>query len=263
MDVLGRQVWLGGIVEKSICLEIKIIVECKSAKDFHIVFTEYLDQAIYENNHFWIGNDWKDNDLKGISKILNKSQLDKYESGSIKRKLDQKMSEKFVFERSDNYVNPMDFDIQICGSFQETNIGKVKDIEASVVWRAGKALNSVVDSICKSNWSKFSSDLKFQIQLNKKYVNFSVEKQLEYILGKMGEFIILHPVLVIDSKLWKVKQNEISTLKFCRYLERNISGAVYYWFDIVNSEFLDEYIEKLTSFYKEQTDKKELTRRLS
>lgn len=136
------------------------------------------------------------------------------------------------------------FDIPIYCSFRETNIGNTKEMENSVVWKAYQSLYSIIRSYQKKSWIDIDYEL-YNIE-NEEYLS-TYEARFEELKQSLtlasNHIEILHPVLVVESKLWGLKDDDLKELKYCRLLFHEMSGFDK-WIDIVNQKNLDEYLAK-------------------
>ena len=117
-------------------------------------------------------------------------------------------------------------------------------MENSVVWKAYQSLYSIIRSYQKKSWIDIDYEL-YNIE-NEEYLS-TYEARFEELKQSLtlasNHIEILHPVLVVESKLWGLKDDDLKELKYCRLLFHEMSGFDK-WIDIVNQKNLDEYLAK-------------------
>ena len=64
----------------------------------------------------------------------------------------------------------------------------------------------------------------------------------------LKEVYIFHPIVVIDSMLWKAESSELEQLKWCR-LRFAISGGSDWWSDVVQEDHFASYAAEVTEHY--------------
>ena len=69
----------------------------------------------------------------------------------------------------------------------------------------------------------------------------------------------LHKILVVDSKLWEYS-SEIYPIGYFRLIQRSVMGHDENWIDIVNTEYLSQYLANVTTHYKEFFQKQQMKR---
>jgi hypothetical protein len=245
IDIVARNYWEGPKDEDISC-SIEYVVECKSIKDYHIIVNDCLDRnEILGLIHCWIGNDVSDSHTKILSYLLDKG-FSKDEILHLLKEFDALCYPEGMFKFVDNRVDA--FVIPTFNSFRETNISVVKDLDNSVVWKSFQSLNSCIKKLQEFEWDNIQFELKnldfMEIKSNDEKINCI----LESVRFASNHITYVHPLLVIESNLWKL-ENGLKSLNYFRLVFQEIFGGEI-WVDIVNIDFLDEYLKKAKYYDK-------------
>ena len=65
----------------------------------------------------------------------------------------------------------------------------------------------------------------------------------------------IHPILVVEANLWEIKETDISPLKYYRLIFQKMFEEEI-WIDVVNIEYLNEYLNKTKEYDKFFKEKK-------
>lgn len=243
VDICARKYWKKSNEEKY-SFGINFIVECKSIDNYHIVLcNEQIADDTLEND--WIGEDGMNNYPKTI-KLLQKHNI---KDSDIQETL--KLFHKHLFPKGVvRYIDyrPDNFEIPTFYSFRETNIGSTKELENSVVWKAYQSLYSVIRSYQANTFKDIDFEL-YDIDNGEFLSTYEekLEELKETLIAEANHFEAFHPVLVVESKLWNLKSNDIEELKYCRLVFQEMSGFST-WIDIVDNKYLNEYLTKSKTY---------------
>jgi len=251
IDVLARNVYHKKH-DKHVDLSssILLMVECKSLTGYHIVVDGNLEMQgnIWEENHkIWAGYD-EYNRYERIKPIIDKS------------KLSEKDKEKAVLNIKE-WLFPNDTSVMFkyCPqpyqgidsftSYRETNIGTVKELDNSVLWKSFLSLSAASDSYESSHWKtmedSFISDTNFIVDQG--MAIFEDMKPL-FFYRDIFRHISIHKILVIDSQIWELKKKPLP-IKYFRFAQQNVEGMNELWVDVVSMKHMEEYFGRITNFY--------------
>lgn len=230
--------------------DVDILVECKSLNNYHIIANNSsLDQNYFEP--IWMGN-YTNKDSNKLSEILFKYNFTTEEIVYIKEKLENYCVPKTTY-RWINY-RPTPFEIATFNTYRETNVNTTKDIDNSVVWKCLLSLQSAIEA----HEELFLSNIRYSIteiihqdisRLKK------IERLIEDLINGSNHLYFIHPIIVVESKLWELTdENELKELKYFRLnIQKFFEDG--YWVDIVNFDYLQEYLKKTKeyiSFHKKR-----------
>jgi len=228
-----------------------VVIECKSAKAFHLLFLPEAndDQLESEIHYEWLGRDEHEPELL---EILNTSGLTHHQVKAVLHGLHDATfldTDLSVFKL---ILSPPNLPMR-ASAFRETNTATDKELDTSVLWRAGLALSSAISSFKER-------DLSFALDSVRAGAKWQVEHRdgtaIEEVLSRYTvatEMINLyHPIVVIDSALWAIKDSKLERIKWCRLEQRTLNGKEDWWCDVVQSDSFQEYVVVLTKHYKEQ-----------
>ena len=74
-----------------------------------------------------------------------------------------------------------------------------------------------------------------------------IEDIKESLLLRAQHVKLLHPVLVLESALWELKDGSMNPLNYFRLIFQKLYDDVT-WIDVVNKDHLDEYLEKANKY---------------
>lgn len=249
IDIIADYNWEKKVKDETIYASLSLIVEQKSSSDYHLIFTEqrsYNHQ--FDCNEFWPGYD------NPFFQLLS----NKLASLKITGKLNKKILDEFkndcfpnnIMKVANFRIDPMPIEHNFC-AFRETNIGKTKENENSVLWKAISALRSTIESFKNQNRSQIIELISemTQIGLNQdRDIINGINSDLELFSSILR---LYHPIVIIDSMLWKtdLEPKGLSNIGYCRFYQINSKNSVIWWVDIVNSDYFKEYSKKLTNYY--------------
>jgi hypothetical protein len=242
VDITARKYWSKNKKGK-FSFGVNFIIECKSMTNYHIVACNQLDNDLgsdLEND--WIGNDATDNYPRTI-KLLQKHEIKPVDIQETLKLFHKHLFPNMTIRYLDYRLDA--FEIPVFCAFRETNIGTTIELENSVVWKAYQSLYSVIRSYQESSFDDIDYEI-FNIE-NEKYLS-TYESKLEELRKTLildsNHFEIFHPILVVESKLWELKNDNLEELKYFRLLFHEMSSNST-WIDIVDFNHLDEYIENI------------------
>lgn len=243
-DVCARQIW--ETKKGKIKLRFNLISECKSLKDYHILGTCLTDNllTITSYTEYWLGLESYKH-YSSLKAILSKNPKFNTSLDKFINEVDKKAFPNDLMTISNLRFNKPLCDIPVCNSFKETNIGSEKNLENSVVWKAGLSLNSVIQSCINKNWKNLDSNL------NAGYLYENLEEYTHnlwfYVESELNVLEVYHPVLIVDSNLWIIQEGQLIETPYFRLIQSNYLGHIKRWFDVVSLANSETYFETLTN----------------
>lgn len=245
IDITARKYWKRQ--KDNLSCDINFIVECKSIKDYHILVSNRLE---YENgsdlNHLWIGDDSYYHYQRTIQ-LLKKHNIRDENIKKILKQFHLACFPKDLFKFYGSTVEA--FSIPVFNSFRETNIGNTKELETSVVWKAFQSLYSCIENYKEHTWSDIDY---FLYDIENEKLNTEEDKAnelLKSLIWRAEHLTCIHPVLIMESELWEVTKAGLSKLKYFRLIfQKMFTDNI--WIDIVNKNFLQEYLDKTKKYDK-------------
>jgi hypothetical protein len=143
LDVVATQFWSRELANRSLFLQLKFLIEVKSISNYHLLFpidyTPHHDEKLLT---LWMGEEGivRNRFLRAVAKRGTPPV------GELAALLHNAAypGEVAVISPFNVTCPPTFFN---ASSFRETNIGGEKDLDNSVLWRAGLTLRSAYDSI--------------------------------------------------------------------------------------------------------------------
>ncbi|MBN8856994.1 MAG: hypothetical protein J0H29_01325 [Sphingobacteriales bacterium] len=245
LDVFGR---LGlELKNKGFTYDIQLLVESKSVSNYHILFSN-SDRFISSE----LDKDWLGDHIEKNSKLfssLREAGLSDQETDRLFEMVRESFypKESWVFSE---FQYSFFTELDSFYSFRETNLGTVKELNNSVVWRSFQELITVNKSIRKRHLDNMLADLQFYIET--KEAETPVNSAFECLNNYLSHICYIHPVLVIDGSLWKLEsEGNISKIDYARLLQTDLYGISYFWIDIVTRKSFDHYIEQVSHHTKQ------------
>lgn len=256
IDLVGEQFWARKFdyINPEI-VNMYAVVECKTAKGFHLLFSPDISDNYPPRLHAqWIGDE-EDTTRLRLAEVLNSLNLGKTQVSKIIAHYN-----KIVYSDEEDNANDGEIlSINIfpstiqASAFRETNIGSEKDLEASVLWRAGLSLHSAISSLREDYLAGNMDDVKIIGEMETMYGTGDVVQEInKHFTLRSSSVIYYHPIVVVDCMLWAMSGSKIQQIDWCRLTQSNTTGFSDWWFDVVSFEHFDNYISSLTDFYKEQ-----------
>ncbi len=254
IDIVGERRWNKEhkVLDSNIYLQIDLIIESKSISNYHLLFSG-LRKATVE--HFRSNEDWVGYDDYSKEKIKEKLSNENIPLSKIKEIL--KILEEASFPDDTAVISEFMIKsfpvLETFTTFSETNLGNIKELDNSVLWKALSAIESCIKSkknqSIESMLSNLMMDLKYNTSAN------SLSERLFLFKDAPLSIRYFHPIVVIDSKLWSTTEDKPFELKWCRfYLEKNDFFSNW-WCDIVSRNHFSEYLSSLSEHYKGKVNK--------
>lgn len=253
IDVLAEQRWMipRDDDQERDFLNLHLVIECKSAKGYHLLFgpeiglvAEFSDKL----HRAWLG--YEDNSAL-VAQTLAAGQLSEAQVACA-------LQDFFDIAAPDGKYRNLALDISPPGAvsrasaFRETNIGHEKDLDTSVLWRASLALMSAVESLKRNSVKWKLEKIRYAADRAKKDAEeLGIEPSgtlATVFINALEEVHIFHPIVVIDSMLWKAESAELESLNWCR-LKFTISGGSDWWCDVVQVAHFTDYATAVTKHY--------------
>lgn len=245
LDVFGR--FRLELKNKSLFYDIQLLVESKSINNYHIILSN-ADRFISSD----LDVDWPGHHFyskSAILDVLKRLEFNKSEIDALFNKV-----REFSYPNDSWIYGEFQYSffskLESFYSFRETNLGSVKDLNNSVVWKAFQELVAVNAYIRKRHLDNMLGDIEYYIE--KKEAETKVDSAFMAIQHYLGTINYIHPVLVIDGSLWSLDQaNNVSALNYARILQTDLYGSNYFWIDVVNRQHFNEYITLVTDHTKQ------------
>jgi hypothetical protein len=240
IDVTARKYWTTDHQTNLSC-DVNFLIECKTLKDFHIVVSNTREHSwAIDLYKCWIGETKYDNYSKVIE-LLKRNEVNEERIRSILRDLNLFCFPNYTYRFRDSEIDP--FNIPVFNSYRETNIGSTKELDNSVVWKSFQSLHSCIQAYESMVWDGIESPL-FDIE-NDHLLGEEArsEKLKSMLILKASHIRYIQPIIVVESNLWELKKGGLKKLKYLRLLFQRLfqDGT---WIDIVNKQYLQEYINK-------------------
>jgi hypothetical protein len=230
-----------------------LLVECKTLHGYNIILAPEDDNCDVLPEHldyFWPGSQYDQDEDKERDSVLRQLLADAKTTAVDTRRFFQDFT-RYAYPRNymrlgDFRIDPMRAHYSGC-AFRETNSEKTKDLDASVVWKSGRALKSAITSVKKSHlkWTlSFYHSTAEHTQQRKNSIVEALIKEYKNILNTIDIFL---PVLVVDCRLWAYDvTTKLREVEWLRIHQRDHVGISTFWFDVVSMAKAQDYLESLT-----------------
>lgn len=247
-DVVARRIWRSKRNE-DILMHVHAVVECKTMRGFHLVMWPEADQFLqYQTCELaaWQGY-YATEAREQITEILLRHGFEKAEVAPLLKRLTAMCYPRQTARIYRMLVRP--FPLASFTAWRETNLGKDKDLDSSVFWRAVQALDSCVQSLQQDWLDTFLSDLSGAATLVELYnwdKQFAIESNLK---RRSGMGAIYHPIVVTDAQLWLADEGRLREVPYARYVRSGTRFGASKWFDVVSRSSIESYVAGLTQHF--------------
>jgi hypothetical protein len=198
-----------------------------------------------DDNIYWIGDE--DEQRGAVTERLQKLGLESDKISRIIKQLATHSYPRQMMRLRRLLTQPFPAEINTC-AFRETNIGGEKDLENSVLWKAGLSLRSITESL-----KEIARDINFEmVEMAVKYEQNERDKinaVLEFLREGVSALDLYHPIQITDACLWLVQDGKLQKIDWCRFVQTNAYGGGEWWFDVVNSNAFEKYASQMTRHY--------------
>lgn len=253
IDVLATRKWERKGKSLGAYAEVQLILEAKSAKGFHILFSPLSRSSSHHQvNVEWLG--FEGSNHRRVFQAIAKAGLNDEQAASILKKFER---QAYSSKGGRKFLSVEAHPAKVYASaFRETNIGGEKDLDSSVLWKAMQSLSSAVANLkeqylnfCLDGW--LISEIEMAPALKLDQTAAAVE-----ILDLLVRFTKLyHPIVVIDAPLWMVKNGNVQNIEWCRFEQLDTKGESEWWFDVVHSLHFEAFAQELTRHYEKKFKK--------
>jgi hypothetical protein len=131
----------------------------------------------------------------------------------------------------------------VVSAFRETNSANERDLDSSVLWKAGSTLRSAFKAQVLHSREYHLEAIAFtdeadELHLSTDFIHRHV-RMVDYYL----------PVVVLRSRLWVVKNKTIEEVPSFRFVQLDHLGDISWWFDVVQFDYFEEYAATVTKHY--------------
>lgn len=250
LDVFGRMLRSGN---NELYYDLQLLIECKSLTNYHIIFSNKTKFYTSDYDTIWLGDDIKYS--RKLKRVLTKIGFSKIEEDGLINKITSHYYPKnsWVFS-GENQPSPFG-SIDCFKSFRETNIGGVKELDSSVIWKSFMSLKSINRSIKERAWNNLKEDLQFYFEDGYQKES-AAEIAFDAIEHKLNGIDIIYPIVVIEAEMWELTEmNNLEAIKYCRLMQSDLYGIAEFWIDVVSRRFFEEYINKLSIHFQNAFNK--------
>lgn len=257
VDVIGRQTWEH--CEDDIKIALELIIEVKSAREFHLLFSPYdqpwemskLEVPVSPGQLMrdWVGVSRKP---RLFERIFRRSTLSDSEVALVREQANALAYPDGYAVIAPLMIDPPPVKWNSSG-FRELSLGKEKDLENSVLWRAGQSLMSTIRALKVARRRSRLNEARIFVEMEKNETEPSlVHEVLDSLDQAFRAFDQFHPIVVIDSQLWYLSGTDLQPIPWCRLILANSRGFPHFWFDVVNTGTFADYADQLTTAYTER-----------
>lgn len=250
VDVVARQRWRRGQKKAPDQLAlVSLLIEVKTMAGFHLVASPFdvHDTRVFHQNTDWLGD--FTGEYADLCADLLKNGWTAQEVRAFKKSINRYAFPGDFMRLADLSVRPPSE--TAFTSFRETNIGKEKELDQSVFWRASRSLRSACQSI-REGMQK-SSLAEIAESGRKQGEALPAKKKIDFVtfFAKMhlDRIHILHPIVVTDAKLWVARASKPVQAKWLRFAPHDFAGSPEWWCDVVDSSHFPEYTKRLSNHY--------------
>ncbi len=247
IDVVGRRWWQKKLKSGYKSIGLNLIVEVKSISGYHLVF------APISSSHYaagaqreWVGYAGERGGQLGD--VLYRAGVEPRDIASISTDLRELAYPNEMVTVSNLIVDPLPAPF-VASAFRETNVGREKDLDVSVLWKAMQAVSGAVTAARVSYLEDRFDDLEGAIEYARWYGEDVSKAVVEELSDAVRRLELYHPIIVVDAKLWAADNGELTELPWCRFHQLSQDIWPPKWCDIVQMSASVDYLRELTKHY--------------
>jgi hypothetical protein len=246
LDVFASQTWQRGRGRKREVAHLNLVIEAKSAKDWHLVFAGQIAGSDFEHR-VWSGflgprHEW-------LRDALRRVGLPEEGIASLVRRFEARAFPNGIASLSPMFADAPPANLSVT-AFRETNTDKEKELDNSVFWRAVSGLRSATTAM--EQWRRGWHAEIFEVDQQDEDLQFLTPKSTFFDRKcdqSLGFVDILHPIVVIDSQLWMLRRSRLQQVPWCRFVQVSPIGSSEWWCDVVHSEEFESYARIISDYY--------------
>lgn len=246
LDVVASGHWRKPLKAGDLIAKVTIFVEVKTNSEFHILCSGLAEKPFtFESNEYWIG--YSEETRQKIEERLSRFNLENEAVLDFIHHI-----EKISFPKNTMRTSALRLDpppVENCFSaFRETNGKTEKDLDNSVLWRATLALRSAVQSAKEERIEGLAIDLATDLEVARraKQPFQSATATIERHACSLNLYL---PIVVIQSRIWSAQSAEPEELKWIRLIQYGTFGDTQDWVDVVNFNYLEEYMNIQSEYF--------------
>jgi hypothetical protein len=249
VDIVARQRWRKKVAQGEKLVRIHVMVECKSARDYHLLFTRDdakgldMDHRVYAE---WIG--WDGENTSRLMAELSTLGISSDDFSGLRGALVNIAYPKQTMSIGEFHFPPPAAPFY-SSVFRETNTKNERDLDSSVLWRAGQSVLAAVAGFREETIQYHLGWISGGAELALKEGGNVIDEILSTYDTHSKMIDLYHPAVVIESPLWAVRGSKLHQIKSCRLLRRERTGGIGDWFDVISRVDLDSYLSRITRFY--------------
>jgi hypothetical protein len=248
IDVVARQMWKRGRAHKEQIVRLNLILEAKSARDWHLVFAGgQREKRAGHTTRVWSGHLGHDSYV-WLREVLRLNHVPEEVMPDLIARFEAQAFPDDCALLADLFTEPPHAGVTAT-AFRETNVEKEKDLESSVLWRAMSALRSATSSLGEGVRS-WHADI-FKLSSPKPYSWTNLQAEFDLACQESVRYVdTFHPIILIDSHLWLSREGrQPRRITTCRFYQLSAIGGVEWWCDIVHSSVFEQFARELSGFY--------------
>lgn len=264
LDVVSIRWWKARLNGHEVIIKVAIIVESKHLGQKHVLLPAFkpLRQAIIFD---WLG---------GMAHAEKRLQI--LLDAGVERRLAQQLDNQIsagaadVMPDAPHILYPPKARVWHSAGFVEAlpkEKGKEDPLSKSVIWRARLGLQSAAKALAHDEIEQSSREVQIAIRLalvsqmgaraGGKTFDLK-DKFLSHLRKNPFTLTVFHPIVVVDSDLWGVTQEELRPVKHARIHLTGVSRFPYFWFDLVQRDIASEVMALTQAEYDRQAEERGL-----
>jgi hypothetical protein len=250
VDVVARQLWEKKSRQGDKIVRLHIVVECKSARDYHLLFSrEEIDEDKFHRVHAeWIG--WEGKNRSRLTTALSELGVSSEDLSALSREFERWAYPNDAMSVAEFYPEPPTAALY-SSVFRETNTKNKRDLDSSVLWKAGQSVLAAVQGFREESLDYHIGWITLGVKVALQGKQRVGDDVIRWYKDHVKMIDLYHPVVVIESPLWVVEEPALKRVESCRLLRRGQRGEVDAWFDVVSRANLESYLRLITRHYSQ------------
>jgi hypothetical protein len=263
IDVVGMQRWgITGDSGGNDFINLQLVVECKQAKKFHLLFGP--DTGLLKHTADMIEKVWLGDEVSKhlVDNVLDNKKLTANEIDCLRERFRALAAPDGQYRHPGIDIRPISAPFRAV-SFRETDTRTDRTGKKAVLWGSIMAVKSAIESQHTSSLEWHLENLDWAVRRvvrDREELGIDLNGSLDVdFLASIRNLNVFHPVLVIDSSLWKAESGDLKAIDWCRLKISTLSGKAW-WCDVVHGPKFTGYATAVTKHYSDYFAKKQATR---
>jgi hypothetical protein len=235
-------------------VRLHVLIEVKTMKDYHLVFGMAPSQHEAKEQFGWIGLE-----RNRLRECLTAEGVTAESIARLMAHFDDEAYPKGTYRVHGSLVGPPHAGFVMTSAYRETNVGGEKEYGASVLWKALRGLDDARAGEIERQYEVFLSNVRSHVEAARTNGYDCEPGVLQEISSSVRWATLLHPVVIVDARLWLSTESTLKEVDRVRFVLR-VPNERDRWFDVVNRTAFPAWLAELEAHYSKSLETAEARR---